>query len=144
MRNTYLAGTYQLQLTTSADGTPKYSNAFQIGGGSITSPTVQVSPTSPGTAASYTLSFYTSTNGATTSGNTISIQFPSGTTFTTASGTVQVGGSYGTYVASGYTVTITVMSSIAASSPVQILPIFLRDQEPCDDWNVQLDGVDLC
>jgi hypothetical protein len=124
MSNTYVAGTYQLQLTTSAE-TVKYSNTFQIGGGSVASPTVQVSPAAPSAAALYTVFFYTSASGALTSSDTISVQFPSGTTFPSNlnTGVVQVNSGLSQYVSrSGYMVTISMPYGItvAAGGWVQV------------------------
>ena len=123
MHNTYLAGTYQLSLTTPT--VTIYSNTFQIGGGSVTSPTVQVSPTAPNTAASYTVFFYTSASGGLAGGDTISIQFPSGTTFPSNLNTsvVQVNGVVSPSVSrSSYTVTVMVpyTVTVAAGGWVQV------------------------
>ncbi|MCX6086253.1 MAG: hypothetical protein NTW63_00645 [Caldiserica bacterium] len=117
MSNTNVAGTYQLQLATSAE-TVKYSNSFQIGGGSVTSPTVQVSPAAPSAPALYTVFFYTSASGALSGSDTISIQFPSGTTFPSNlnTGVVQVNSGISPYVGrSGYTVTISMPYGITVA-----------------------------
>jgi len=126
LMNPTTANTYTVTATLYGAGTTLTGTVTVGGGGaSVTSPTAQVSSTAPSTAASYTLSFATSATGALASGNTITIQFPSTTTFPSASGTVQIYSSgstygYGTYVVSGYTMTVTVYTAVANSTWVQL------------------------
>lgn len=116
LRNTTIPGTYQLRLWTSVDPTVLYSSQFQIGGGSVANVTVQVSSTAPQAAATYNV-YFAATSGL-NPGNTISVQFPSGTTFSSSlSAGVKVNGITSPYaVLSGTTVTITVPSSVTVTA----------------------------
>jgi hypothetical protein len=81
LRNTSVAGNYTVQVSTATDTIPAASNQVALTGTSVGSVTASVSPLNPATAATYTLFFSTSASGGLVPGDSISVQFPSGTGF---------------------------------------------------------------
>ena len=79
--NTAVAGTYSVLLSTASDTVPASSNQVTLAGTSIGAVTAAVSPLTPATAATYTLFFSTSAVGGLVPGDSISVQFPTGTGF---------------------------------------------------------------
>ncbi|MHB8108063.1 MAG: stalk domain-containing protein [Candidatus Cryosericum sp.] len=81
LHNTSIAGTYSILLATATDTLPATSNQVIITGTTIGAVTVAVSPLTPATPATYTLFFSTSAAGGLLPGDSISVQFPTGTGF---------------------------------------------------------------
>lgn len=80
LHNPLTAGTGYVTVWTTTDMTPAQSNPLTYTGGGITSVSVYASPLTAGTPANYSVSFYMSSINL-LAGDTISVQFPSGTTF---------------------------------------------------------------
>ncbi|MCL4434228.1 MAG: IPT/TIG domain-containing protein [Actinobacteria bacterium] len=118
------AGTYMLNVNTSADLAPSSTGSYQITGAvsSLTGPSP--SPATPATSATYTVGFTTSTTGALAAGSgTITLTTsPSGTIFPSAASDYTVGGTAVTTLSGGGTsaVTITTPIAIGNSSVVKV------------------------
>ena len=121
LRNPSAAGTGYVTAWTTTDTAPATSNPLTFTGGGVTSVSVYASPLSSGTAANYSISFFT-TSVNLLAGDTISVQFPSGTTFP-ASGSylnpafVQVNGVNASWLTlSSNTLQIVIPTALAVTS----------------------------
>ena len=117
IKNPQTAGTYTLKVHTSKDPTDVESESFTIGSSKISNVSVTVVPNMQKSAASYIIQFTTGAAGALTSGDTVTVNFPSGTTLPSSmpSSYVSVNSLVpSSIIVSGYSVTITLPANFSA------------------------------
>jgi hypothetical protein len=117
-------GSFDISVSTSNDASP-VGTTFSISQSQVTQPAVQLTTTSSGQTAGYTVSFVTGASGALSGGvDKINIIFPVGTTMPSSISTsaITINNIPTTYITiNGTTVTITIPMSIDANSSVTVI-----------------------
>ena len=129
IKNPQTSGIYTLKVHTSKDPTDVESESFSIGSSKISNVSVTVVPNMQKSAASYIIQFTTGAAGALTSGDTITVNFPSGTTLPSSipSSYVSVNSLVQSRVMrSGYSITITLPANFSVLAFQKVVIIFLK------------------